>query len=198
MKNATDLRVGNMLRIEGRFCRVTHQELKGTGKFGKTVHLKLKSLEDGHTLEKSFRAEEKVEDVDAHRVKMQYLYKDGTQYMFMSMENYEQFAIPEKSVGAQSVFLKENMEIDVEFAEGQPLAIDFPKIAELQVVSTPAPQKGGNDSTFKEAELENGLKVLVPQFVKQGESVRINTEDFSYLDRVTTKSLKTELSKPEE
>ena len=91
---------------------------------------------------------------------------------------------------ANQVFLKENLEIDVFFAEGRALTLDFPKIAELQVVGTAPGVKGGGG--FKEAELENGLKILVPQFVSEGERVRINVEDLAYLDRVTTKSLKNE------
>jgi elongation factor P len=195
MPTAGDIRTGNILRIDAKICKVISQELKGSGKFGKTMHLKLKCLEDGHMMEKSFRAEEKTDPLDSHRVKMQYLYKDGAQYVFMNMETYEQFMLAEKTVGKQSVFLKENCEIGVDFVEGRALAVDFPKIVELQVANTPPPS---GQATQKEAELENGLTVLVPQFVKQGEYVRIDTDDFSYLDRVTTKSMKNEMAKPED
>ncbi len=190
MLEATEIRVGNILKIDGKLCKVLTQEIRGTGKFGKTVHLKVKGLEDGNMQEKSIRAEDKVEDVDVQRVKMQYLYKEKDQLIFMNMETYEQYTIAEKTVGGQSIFLKENLEIDVFFAEGKAVSIDFPKIAELQVISTAPGVKGGGD--FKEAELENGLKILIPQFVKEGEKVRVNVEDLSYMDRVTTKSLKNE------
>lgn len=191
---ATEIRVGNILKVDGKLCKVLAQEIRGTGKFGKTVHLKLKGLEDGSIHEKSIRAEDKAEDVDVQRVKMQYSYKENDQFVFMNMENYEQFSILEKAIGKQAIFLKENLEIDVFFAEGRALTLDFPKTVELQVVSTAHGVKGGGD--FKEAELENGLKILVPQFVKEGEKVRINVEDLSYLDRVTTKSLKNEKAPP--
>ncbi len=190
MLEATEIRVGNILKIDGKLCKVLSQEIRGTGKFGKTVHLKLKGLEDGSIHEKSIRAEDKAENIDVQRVKMQYSYKEGDQFVFMNMENYEQFSISEKAIGKQAIFLKENSEIDVFFAEGRAVSLDFSKTAELQVVSTAPGVKGGGD--FKEAELENGLKLLVPQFVKEGEKVRINVEDLSYLDRVTTKSLKNE------
>lgn len=192
MLEATEIRVGNILKIGGKLCKVLAQEIRGTGKFGKTVHLKLKGLEDGHIMEKGIRAEDKVEDVDAQRVKMQYSYKENDRLVFMNMETYEQFPIAAKAVGKQASFLKENLEIDVFFAEGRAISIDFPKTAELRVVSAPPPTKGGGDSTYKEVELENGLKVLVPQFVKEGEKIRLNVEDLSYMDRVTTKSLKNE------
>ena len=186
MKTALEIRVGNVLNLEGKPCKVITQEVKGTGKFGKTVHLKVKSLEDAHTLEKSIRAEDRVEELEVHRVKMQYSYKDGDQFVFMNMESYEQFSLSSKVVGKQEVFLKENMEIDVEFIGGKPMSIAFPKIVELAVISAPP---AGSDGTFKEVELENGLKVLVPQFVKEGEKIRLDVETLSYLERVTVKSM---------
>ena len=192
MLEATAIRVGNIIRIDGKPCKVLFQEIRGTGKFGKTVHLKLKSLEDGNIHEKSLRAEDRVEDMDVQRVKMQFLYREKDQLVFMNMETYEQFPILEKTVGKQAIFLKENLEIDVLFAGSKPLLIDFPKVAELAVVSAPPPIKGGSDTTYKQVELENGLKLLVPQFVKVGEKVRVNVEDLAYLDRVTTKSMKNE------
>ncbi len=194
MLEATEIRVGRILKLDGKLFRVITQEIRGTGKFGKTVHLKVKGLEDGNMQEKSIRAEDKVEDVDVQRVKMQFSYKEGDQFVFMNMENYEQFPISEKALGKQAIFLKENLEIDVFFCEGRAVSVDFPKMAELEVISTAPGVKGGGD--FKEAKLENGLTLLVPQFVKEGEKVRINVDDLSYLDRVTTKSLKNEKAPP--
>jgi len=190
MLGASEIRVGNVVRLDGKPCKVLFQEIKGTGKSGKIIHLKVKSLDDGNTHEKSVRSDDKVEEVDVSRVKMQYLYRDENQFIFMNTENFEQFPISAKAVGKQAVFLKENSEIDVLFGEDKVLSIDFPKVVELKVTSAPPPVKGGSDSNYKEVELENGLKVLVPQFVKEGESVRITVEDLKYLDRVTTKSLK--------
>ena len=189
MAIASDIRVGNVIRVDGKLCKVLTQEIRGTGKFGKSAMLKLKSLEDGHVIEKNFKADEKVENVDVHFVKMQYLYREGDQFIFMNMENYEQFPIFAKAVGKHEVFLKENEVIEVLFGEGKALSIVFPKIVELKVVNTPPGVKGQTDTTYKEAELENGLKVLVPQFVSAGETIRVNTDDLSYLDRVSVRSM---------
>ena len=186
---ASDIRVNNVIHIEGKSCKVLTQEIRGTGKFGKMVHLKIKSLEDGHMMEKSFRADDKVEDVSVHFVKMQYLYRESDQFFFMNMETYEQFSISAKAVGKHEVFLKENDIIEVLFGEDKVLSIVFPKIVELKVTSAPPGVKGQTDTTYKEAELENGLKMLIPQFVNEGEKIRVNTEDLSYLDRVPLKSL---------
>lgn len=189
VKDATEVRVGNVVKFSNAICRVTAQEIRGTGKFGKTVHLKLKNLEDGNTSEKSVRAEERVEEVEVQHVKLQYLYRDGDSLVFMNQQNYEQFPIASKTLGKQEVLLKENMEVEAICIDDRPVSIDFPKNVEFKVAST-APGVKGQDSNYKEAELENGLKVLIPQFVKEGETIRINTDDFSYLERVTTKSMK--------
>lgn len=186
---ASDIRVGHVIRVDGKLCKVLTQEIRGTGKFGKSAQLKLKSLEDGHVIEKSFKADEKAEDVDVHVVKMQYLYREGDRFIFMNMENYEQFSIPAKAVGRHEVFLKENEIIEVLFGEGKALSIAFPKIVELKVTSTPPGVKGQSDTTFKEAELENGLKILVPQFISEGEKIRVHTDDLSYLERVSVRSM---------
>jgi len=191
MLAATDIRNGNVLRIDGKPCKVISYEVRGTGKFGKTIHLKLKNLEDGHMVEKSFRAEDKAEDLELHHAKMQYLYREGEQFIFMNMETYEQLPISAKAVGQQKVFLKENEEIMVFFLEDKPISIDFPKVVELNVTSAPPGVKGQTDTTYKEVELENGLKILVPQFIKEGERVRVNVDDLTYVDRVTVKSLST-------
>lgn len=186
---ATDIRVGNVIRIDGKASRVMTQEIRGTGKFGKMVHLKLKSLEEGHVIEKSYRAEDKVEDIPVHLVKMQYLYRESDQFVFMNMETYEQFSISSKAVGKHEVFLKENEVIDVLFGEGKVLSIMFPRIVELKVTGTAPGVKGQSDTTYKEAELENGLKILVPQFIREGEKIRVNTDDLSYLERVPVKNM---------
>ena len=190
MKEAMDIRAGNVLKIDGAACKVISHEIRGTGKFGKTIHLKLKRLTDSHMLEKSVKAEERVEDVETRHVKLQYLYRNGDQLMFMNNETYEEVALPAQAIGKQETFLKENTEVDAIYSGDKPISLEFPKSVELKVVRTAPGVKGQADTTFKEAELENGLQILVPQFIKEGEIVRINTEDFSYLDRVTVKSLK--------
>lgn len=186
MVMASDIRVGNVIRVDGKLCKVLTQEIRGTGKFGKSAMLKLKSLEEGNVIEKKFPADSDAEEVDVHVVEMQYLYREGDQFMFMNMESYEQYPISAKAVGKHEVFLKENEVIEVLFGEGKALSISFPKIVELKVVGTP---KGLNSANFKEAELENGLVVLVPQFVSEGETIRLNTDDLSYLERVSVRNM---------
>ena len=105
---ATEVKVGNVIQVDGKHCKVLAYEIKGTGQFGKTVNLKLKIIEDGRISEKSYRAEEKVEDVDVRYVKLQYIYRDGGNFVFMNNENFEQHWLSAKAVGKQELFLKEN------------------------------------------------------------------------------------------
>ena len=187
-KEATEIRVGNVLKIGNAACKVLSQEIRGTGKVGKTVQLELKNLEDGAFSEKSFRAAEKVEDIEVRNVKIQYLYKDGAQFVFMNEENYEQFPLSEKAIGKQVALLKENMTINSICIDERPVSLEFPRYVELKVMSTP-PGTKGSDSNYKEAELDNGLTVMVPQFIKEGDVVRLDTELFTYMERVAAKNL---------
>ncbi len=190
MREATEVRAGNVVKIEGVLSKVISHEIRGTGKFGKTIHLKLKSLADGHSLERSVKAEDHVEQVEVQHVHLQYLYREGENFIFMNNVTFEQAPIPAKVIGKQEIFLKENTDVRAQSIGEKPVTIDFPKTVELRVIRTAPGVKGQTDTTFKEAELENGLKVLIPQFVKEGEIVRVNTDDFSYAERVTVKSLK--------
>ncbi len=183
---ASDIRVGNVIRVDGKLCKVLTQEIRGTGKFGKSAMLKLRSLEEGNVIEKKMSADADAEAVETRVVEMQYLYREGDHFMFMNMETYDQFPLSAKAVGKHEVFLRENEVIKVLFGEGKVLSIAFPKIVELKVVST---SKGQNSANFKEAELENGLIVLVPQFVSEGETIRLNTDDLSYMDRISVRSM---------
>ena len=187
-KEAADIRVGNVLKLDGVICKVIAYEVRGSGKSGKTVQLKLKGLLDGRFIEKSLRSEEKAEAVDTQQATLQYLYKDGEAFIFMNNESFEQFPISAKAIGKQEKFLKENCEVKALCIDDKPVSLEFPKIVELKVTS--APQGGQSGGNFKEVELENGLTVLAPQFVKEGDSLRIDSEDFSYIERVPIKSMR--------
>jgi len=191
MLDGTQIRNGNIIRFEGGIWKVISSELRGTAKFGKTVHAKIHNLENGHVVERSFKGDDRFDEVEVRQVKMQYLYREGGGFVFMNEEDYEQYPLPAAAVGKQEVFLSENSEVTVLFADEKAVSVDFPKFVELKVTSAPGGGKGGGDSnTYREVELENGLKILAPHFVKEGETVRVNTGDCSYSERVTTKSMK--------
>src|SRR3989338_651889 len=160
MINASEIRSGQVLKFDGKLWKVVDFEIRGKGKFGKTVHLKIKNLDDGHSAERSLRYEDQAEDISTHRLKMQYLYRDGDLLVFMNPEDYSQPTVPAKAIGKQEIFLKENMDIEVLLVDERIVSIEFPEIVELKVTS--APEGGKGDSVGKEIELENGLKLIVP------------------------------------
>jgi len=181
---ASEIRERNMVKIDGKIYQVIERNVSGTGKSAKTFHLKIKKVEDGTTLERRFRADEKVDRVEVERHAMEYLYRDGDHFVFMDQASYEQFNVPAKTVGNIADFMKENTKIDVLFHEERPIHIDFPKTIELRVSSAPPSSGSGQDNTWKEVEIENRIKILAPQFIKSGDLVRIDVEHRKYLERI--------------
>lgn len=183
---ATEIHEGILLLLEGRLFKVVSSEFGGAAKVGRIVHLKLKSIPEGNLYERSFKGDEKVEPAHLNTFQMEYIYNDGENYYFMNKQTYEQIPISKKIVGPVALFLKENSDISIEFFKGQPVNVVFPKIVHLKVLSSP-PGIHEVDSTYKTAVLENGLEVLVPQFIKEGDIVEIEVETRRYLDRLGKK-----------
>ncbi len=184
MIHGTDVHDGMLLLIDGKVYKVTSAILKGSAQVHKIMHLGLKSIPEGNFIEKTYNPGDKAEQIVPERAYMQYLYRDGTSYVFMDTTTYEQFPIEESIVGAAGQYLKENAQIQVESYQGKPINIIFPKVVELTIASTTPGIHSGADSTFKEAALENGNKILVPQFLKEGDTIKIDTETGKYIDRV--------------
>jgi elongation factor P len=184
MIQGTDAHEGMLLLIDGKVYKVITAALKGSAQAHKIMHLGLKSIPEGHFTERTYNPGEKVEQILPEKSVMQYLYKDLGGYCFMDMTTFEQLAIPESIVGVIGQYFKENSQIHVEFYNNKPINIVFPKIVELTVVSTAPGIHDGTDSTFKEAMLENGIKILVPQFLKEGDIIEVDTETGKYIDRV--------------
>lgn len=184
MIHGTDVHEGMLLLVDGKVYKVISANLRGSAQAHKIMHLGMKSIPEGHFLEKTYNPGEKVEQILPERFSMQYLYTDGKDYFFMNTANYEQFTVPGSIVGNFGKYFKENAEIQVEFYNGKPIDIIFPKVFESKIASTSAGIHDGTDSTFKEAVLENGIKILVPQFIKEGDAIKIDTETGKYIDRV--------------
>lgn len=189
MISAKAVKAGSVIRLERILYKViesvTHQ---GGGKAGGMVHIKLRNLDTGHVTEKRLATDDKIEDIPVTRAKMQFLYRDGETLHFMNPETFDQIPLTRSVVGPTALFLKENDEIEVEFFEEKPLSILYPPTVELAVASTGAGLKGA--STLKEAILENGMEIHVPQFIKEGDSIRVDVETGKYLDRVVDREVK--------
>ncbi|MEO0098368.1 MAG: elongation factor P [candidate division WOR-3 bacterium] len=182
---AGDLREGQVIKLEGELYKVITAELKaGTAKFGSLVHLKLKNLKSHTFTERRFAPETKLEDVHLDSEVMDYLYADGENFYFLRETDYEQFAVPKEMIGDFSPFLVEGMKLKFEFYEGRPVNALIPKTVDLKVVATGSGIKGGTDAAYKEAKLENGMEIMVPQFIKVGDIVRVATDTKRYLERV--------------
>ena len=136
-------------------------------------------------VEKTFRAGEKVAKATLDRREMQYLYKEGSDYVMMDNETYDQLHVAEAQVGEGKKYLKENMNVMILLHEGKVIGVDIPPHVELAVVDTPPSEKGNtSQGGTKPATLETGAVVNVPFFVANGDIIRVDTRSNEYLDRV--------------
>ncbi len=182
---AAQLRPGMVLKIGDDLFKVVESTFHvGQGKMPGVVHTKVGNVLKGTLKELRFRPEERLEDTQLERVDMEFLYTDADTATFMNPKTFEQVSIPFEAIGAADKYLKPEMMIPVEFYNGQPVSIVFPSIVEVRVESTAQPIHQQQDNTYKYAILENGLEVLVPQFIKPGELVRIEVAAGRYVDRV--------------
>jgi len=184
---ASQLRPGMVLKMGDDLLKVEESIFHvGQGKMPGSVHAKLRNIRKGSFKEPRFRPEERLEDVILEKQEMEFLYSDADSVTFMHPVTYEQVSIPLEAIGPTQKFLKPEMMIPVESYEGEPVSIDFPKIVEVKVGTTAQPVHQQQDNTYKYATLENGMEVMVPQFIRPGEVVRIEVATGKYVDRVRT------------
>ncbi len=182
---ASQLRPGTAVRIGEDLFKVIESTFHvGQGKMPGSVHSKLRHVLKGSYKELRFRPEERLEDLQLEKQDMEFLYSDSDTATFMNPTTFEQVSIPLDAIGAAAKFLKPEMTVPVEFYEGQPVSIVFPGTVDVQVESTGQAVHQQQDNTYKQATLENGLEVMVPQFIKPGEMVRIEVATGKYVDRV--------------
>ena len=187
---ASGIKEGSALQLDGKLYKVLEVvRHAGSGQMHGFIELKLKDIRFGHFADRRFKQTDKLEDVELTKRQMDYIYSDADACYFMDPTTYEQVGVAKKSVGHIEKFLKEGMKISVEMLGEEAISIQFPKIVELQIASTGAGIRDGQDNTMKPATLENGLEILVPQFIETGDKVRIDTEKVKYVDRVTIKRM---------
>ena len=186
MATTNDLKNGMVLNIDGQLWAVVEFQHVKPGKGPAFVRTKLKNVESNKTVDKTFNAGTKVETATVDRRTMQYLYNDGTSYVFMDTGTYEQTEVDPDIVGPAKDFLLENMEAIVATNEGRVLFIELPASVELTITYT-EPGVVGDSATgrTKPATLETGAEIQVPLFIEQGEKIKVDTrEGGSYLSRV--------------
>ncbi len=181
---ASHLRAGMAIRFEGQQYKVLSAEYHpGQGKMGGSTHARLRNLETGALWEHSFRSELKLEDLAVEKQSMDFLYADGGDCYFMNPDTFEQVAVHASLLGGLAPFLTPDVRLPVEFVEGRPVSVVFPDVVEARIAETAPPVHAQQDSTWKTARLENGVEVLVPQFVKSGDVVRLDSRNLKYVDR---------------
>ncbi len=185
MVSAAQLRPGMVLKIGEDLLKVIESTYHlGQGKMPGSVHSKVRHLLKGTFKELRFRPEEKLGALQLEKQEMEFLYSDADSATFMNPVTFDQVSIPLEAVGAAEKFLKPEMKVPVEFYNAHPVSIVFPEIVEVKVETTVPPIHQQQDNTYKYATLENGLEVLVPQFIAPGETLRIEVATGKYVDRV--------------
>ena len=184
MFNINDIKNGMTVIIEGGIYQVVEFLHVKPGKGPAFVRTKLRNLRTGSTVEKTFNTNIKLEKAIIEKKNMQFLYASGDVYTFMNMETYEQIELDRAQIGDEALYLKEGLNVDVSFFEGELLGVILPDKIEMKVVHTEPAVKGNTtNNATKDAELETGLTVRVPLFVEEGENIIISTKDGKYDSR---------------
>ncbi|MBK1788144.1 elongation factor P [Prauserella cavernicola] len=184
MATTNDLKNGVVLNLDGQLWSVVNFQHVKPGKGGAFVRTTLKHVLSGKVVDKTFNAGTKVETATVDRRNMTYLYNDGSDFVFMDGETFEQINVPRETVGDSANFLLENTEAQVAMHEGETLYIELPTSVELVIEHTdPGLQGDRSTGGTKPARLETGAEIQVPLFVGTGEKVKVDTRDGRYLGR---------------
>lgn len=185
MISAGDFRNGVTIELEGNIYQIVEFQHVKPGKGAAFVRTKLKNIKNGGMIEKTFRPTEKCPQAHIDRKDMQYLYNDGDLYYFMDVENYDQVALGKDTIGDALTFVKENEMCKVCSYNGDVFAVEPPLFVELLITETEPGFKGDTATgATKPAIVETGAKVMVPLFVDQNDTIKIDTRTGEYLSRV--------------
>ncbi|CAN5741233.1 elongation factor P [soil metagenome] len=184
MISVTDLRNGTKVELDGGLWECLDYQHQKIGRGGAKVVAKFRSLETGSIVERTFNSGEKLQDVFIDYRTMQFLYAEGDTFTFMDTETYEQPTLDRVQIGVAARFLKENVEVTVDYYQGRALKVTLPNVVALRIEETDPGVKGDTVSGgSKPATLETGAVVAVPLFIERGTSVRVDTRTGEYLGR---------------
>ena len=180
----TDLKKGQVFSFEGVPYRVVEYSQKVMGRGGSIVNVTIKSLIDGKQLQKTFKGNEQLDSVDLAYSNVQYLYNDGAKYYFMDNESYEQIELAADVIGEQAGYLKEGDTVKAMKLDGNTVSVELAKNVFLKVTYTEDVVKGDTTSSvLKDAQVETGITVKVPAFIKVGDEISVDTETGAYRER---------------
>ncbi|HXH64868.1 MAG TPA: elongation factor P [Mariprofundaceae bacterium] len=182
--NATAIRAGNILEVDGALWRVSKSMHVTPGKGVACMQVEMRNVESGTKTNKRFNSTERVERVTLSQRPMQYLYEDGDLFHFMDTESYEQITLGRDMVEEALPYLLPEMQVEVEFHEDRPLNVRLPQTVVLTVVECDAAMKGQTaTSSYKPGKLETGASIMVPPYLEAGTRIKVNTETGEYVER---------------
>lgn len=185
MIDVHQLRKGTTFILDGELFKVIDFQHHKPGRGKAVIRTKIRNLRSGATIDKNFISGDRVEDVRVDRIAVQYLYTDGTFYYFMNNETYEQMLLSAPVLGEATKYLIDNMELNISVYDSEPIDIELPINVDLKVVEAPMAIAGDTATgVTKEVTLESGLKISVPLFVKEGDTIRVDTRTDEYVTRV--------------
>ncbi len=183
-QQANLIRAGQVIEHEGNRWTVLKQQIITPGKGGAFIQVEMRNLKTGNKTNERWRTADTVERLQTEQKVYTYSYTDGDNLVLMDPETFEQAMIPAEILGEKVAFLQDNMEVEVDLVEGDPVAMSLPDTVVLQIVEADPVTKGQTaTSSYKPAKLENGLKCLVPPFIESGERIVVRTEDVTYVER---------------
>jgi elongation factor P len=184
MISSNDFRTGTTIELDGQVWRVVEFLHVKPGKGSAFVRTKLKSVQSGNVVEKTFRAGESVQQAILEKSNLQHTYVESGDYVFMDMTSFEETRLTSEQIGKGAKYLKEGMEVNVIFHNGKVLEVELPISITLKVTETDPGVKGDTASGgTKPALLETGAQVMVPLFISEGEMIKVDTRNDSYLGR---------------
>lgn len=184
MISVNDLRTGLTVELEGDIFSVVEFLHVKPGKGAAFVRTKLKNIRTGASVERTFRAGERIARAHIELKQMQYLYSSEEEYFFMDMETYDQISLGADDLGDAPKYLLENMTIGIQFYQGQAVGVELPTTVILEVTETEPGFRGDTaQGATKPATLQTGITIQVPLFVEQGEMVKVDTRTGEYLSR---------------
>jgi elongation factor P len=184
MLGMTDLKTGVIITIDGAPHQILKYQHSKMGRGGAVMRTTLKNLLTGNNIERTFRDSDKFPPSDMRRAKSQFLYKQGSGFVFMDSTTFEQFEIPGTVLGGTGDFITEGLEVDLVLFEGRPINVELPAKMKFKVIEAEPAVKGDTaNNPSKNITIETGLSIKAPMFVNVGDLIVVDTRDGSYLER---------------
>ena len=184
--NTSDIKNGLKILVDGEPCIIIENEFEKPGKGQAFTRVKLKFCLSGKVLDRTYKSGQTLHGADIQEEKMIFLYADGQQYHFMNPDTYEQTEVSEKAVSTAKIWLKEQSSYQVLFWNQQPVSVTPENFMEVSITECEPNVKGNSQSgIMKNATIETGANIKVPLFIKQGDTIKVDTRDQSYIERVS-------------